>query len=441
LGGVWKDGYQNRLTCASDPVDVEFIDSTQIPALSLLKSSSLWKLVNPGNISYPRLTRLFYINMVAKRDHGELSLETIVKGKTIIISKTFLATLLKTSLDISTDSHPSRLECVQNAKASLFLHSDPRPKQVTHSVLNLDAKVLHTLLVRCILPRANSRELVTDSSLEIIYLLLHGYAIDLPELILHHMQRALSGSRAVPLPFANFLPRIFAALDISLSHEDIETHNNTPVNADTFSRLGIFRIPDGTWKLRQDLNATEMAALPSSSKGKQPVDVPTASSSSLSALNSRLDEFEFSLDHVRQELIDLRSDFDKRIDSTHELLAIVHQKVNQLFYLSALNFTATGSIMPISEDAEKHTRERAANVLLNCERKVRDQPILRPTHTEPTVLTVEEYGVVKRYRDAEAKRRVDAMMKDKVFADAHNRWKEKAWEDVRQQQAKYWYDR
>jgi len=196
---------------------------------------------------------------------------------------------------------------------------------------------------------------------------------------------------------------------------------------------------DKAWKLKADLTAEELSSLPSSSCGKQVADVSLPSSSHV----QRLDELEFSVDSLRHDMIDMWSSFQSQQNETHELLAMVNQKVNQMFYLSALSFTATGSIMPISEDAEKFARERAGNVLLNCERVVRDRPLVRPTHTEPTILTIEEYEVVKRYRDRETQRKLDEMLKDRVFADAHERWKNRCEEEVKYKRyhGACWYNR
>ena len=73
------------------------------------------------------------------------------------------------------------------------------------------------------------------------------------------------------------------------------------------------------------------------------------------------------LDSVRMDLQDLRNELTDKLDQTHELLAITHMKINQMFLLNTLTFTATGSIMPLSEDAAEHTREKAKNVMMNCE--------------------------------------------------------------------------
>ena len=130
--GLWLDGYHNRQITFCDQISEEFIDSSSLACLSLFKSSTLWKIANPGTIAYPSLTRLFYLNLVAKRDHKDLVLETNIKGKILTLTKSCLAHIFGTPQHLSTDSHPSRLECVSGARNSLFLSSENRPKEPTH---------------------------------------------------------------------------------------------------------------------------------------------------------------------------------------------------------------------------------------------------------------------------------------------------------------------
>lgn len=423
-------------------MNTDLIDSAALNCFKVFRESSLFKMSSLCDIAYPRLTRLFYINMVVSKSRGgETNIKTLVKGKQIILNPSTLAQILKTTPDLWTDSHPPRQECVSKAREQYLLPDLPQARQLTHSSLKLEPKIIFTYLVRCIVPRITSRELVTDQTLEIIFLLLNGYALDLPNIILNHMVHCYSSPRRhTPLPYANLLPKIFEFFEIDLGNEEVERNRTPNIGMDTFNKIGIFCLPDGTWKLRSELSSDEMSALPPSmSKGKEkaPANPPLSSSrldaleSRLDGLHSRLDALEFCQDENRRDMMLEIQDQAKKLDQTHELLAIVNAKINQMFYLNALTYTATGSIMPLHEDAAQQAREKSANVLLNCVRSVKDRPILRPQQTEPTIITVEEYGVVKKYREAEEQRRIDEMMKDKVFAEAHGRWCKKARDDVR----------
>uniref|UniRef100_A0A803LMT7 Uncharacterized protein n=1 Tax=Chenopodium quinoa TaxID=63459 RepID=A0A803LMT7_CHEQI len=206
----------------------------------------------------------------------------------------------------------------------------------------------------------------------------------------------------IRIRYANLLPKIFQFFNISLDNE------SPKVGLGSLTKIGILCLPDGSWKLRSDLTPEEASALPSSlSEGKGIANSSTSS--------SRLDALEFGLDDLRRDI----HDRDSKLDQTHELLAIVNAKVNQLFHLSALTFTATAVLCLFMR------------MLLSMPGK--NLPI--PQVSEPNIITVEEYGVVKKYRQEE-QRKLDEMQRDKTMREAHRRWANRAQADVSFQQDK-----
>uniref|UniRef100_A0A803LEB1 Putative plant transposon protein domain-containing protein n=1 Tax=Chenopodium quinoa TaxID=63459 RepID=A0A803LEB1_CHEQI len=231
--GKGKDGFHSWKLCFSELMDIEFISSAQSHSLKVFRESNMFKLSSVSDVAYPRLTRLFYINMVVKRSCGEITLDTLVKGREISLNSSILAQILGTSPDFSRDSHPSRLECVTQAKEQQFLLPNlSSSHQLTHFSLRLEPKILFTYLVRCIVPRTNSRELLTDQTLDILFLLFNGYDLDFPFLILNHMVHCFSSSRLMPLPYANLLPKIFQFFNISLENEEVERIQSPKVGLD-----------------------------------------------------------------------------------------------------------------------------------------------------------------------------------------------------------------
>ena len=54
---------------------------------------------------------------------------------------------------------------LKEAKKEFFIDSTLVKHQFTHSILEAEPKILFTIFMRCIVPRDNSKELVTDKVL------------------------------------------------------------------------------------------------------------------------------------------------------------------------------------------------------------------------------------------------------------------------------------
>ena len=70
--------------------------------------------------------------------------------------------------------------------------------------------------MRCLIPRANSRELVTDKILELMYLISQGYEIDVPSVVMDHMYYCSAKNRNHSLPYANLLTLFFKFYEVPL---------------------------------------------------------------------------------------------------------------------------------------------------------------------------------------------------------------------------------
>ena len=202
-----------------------------------------------------------------------------------------------------------------------------------------------------------------------------------------------------PLPYANLFPKIFEFFEIDTSGEEEISHKGR-IDEDCWRRLGIEKTLSGDWILRKN----------------QPQVQPSS--------EQRIQDLEAEVDALRKDLNTARADIVDRQDDTHEKLLMVNEKLNQLLFLTSLSHRATTSILPLDEDAVEHIQEVCQNVVINCERKILKRGILRPNVPEPSVLTVEEYGIVKKYRSEQEKLRAKMMANHKV-SQAKDRWREK----------------
>lgn len=423
---MWKDGFANRPMSFCETVDLEFLESMALPCVNLVKNSNVWTVLNPGTVAYPRLTRLFYVNLSAHREKGVLTLKSKIKNRPITLTASSLAIILGVPENVDTKSYPPKNICLTRAQKEFFVRtapsvassSKPKSKQ-THNILTLEAKLVFTLLARCVLPRKNSKELITDNLLEILYLLMSGHALDIPNIILTYMLHAINTPMTAPLPYANLFPKIFEFFEIDTKDEELMSHKGL-IDEECWRRLGIEKNLAGVWILKKSLQGENFT------------------------LEERVECLETEVDALRRDLNAARADIVDRQDNTHERIMMMDEKLNQLLFLSALSHRATTSIMPLDADAVDHIQEVCKNVVLNCERKILKRFILRPLFPEPSVLTVEEYGLVKKWRDEDS-RRLAQMWANHHVLNAKNRWRQKVYnsqrapEDVHPRYGQ-WYD-
>src|SRR5690349_10287832 len=102
-------------------------------------------MFNLGNFAFPRLTRLFFVNLTAHREKGILTLHSQIKGRQITLTASSLAIILGVPEEIDTKSYPSKNVCLAHAQKIFFekqipsvaTSSKPKQKQ-THNVLTLE---------------------------------------------------------------------------------------------------------------------------------------------------------------------------------------------------------------------------------------------------------------------------------------------------------------
>lgn len=309
--GKWKDGFHSRKICSCEPIAMDLVNSSSLQCFKLFRESSLVHLASLPNFAYPRLTRLFYLNMTLVNSSEGLSIESNVKGIKIKLNNQILAEILGVAPVVHDKSYPSRLSCITAARTQFLLPNTPTSKQLTHSSLDLEPKIIFQFLTRTILPRSNSRELLTDQCLEILYLLFNGYPLDLPSIILTYMSHIYNSSRPAALPYANLLPKIFEYFGVPIATEEVDRLTTPRVGLELFNKIGIFRVSKDTWKFVSDLSDEELAAIPSAFKPKADIPVPA----------SKLQALEFGMEDLRQSMYSLFADIERKLDEISAQLA------------------------------------------------------------------------------------------------------------------------
>jgi hypothetical protein len=118
--GKWLDGYALQPISFCSMICPNLIEDMYLEVMKKMKNSSIWKVINPGVIRYPRLTRLFYLNLqVVEGDR--LVISSRVAGKDIILDHSVFAKVLGCAESYNVDDHPEMKEGLRLARSEFFL--------------------------------------------------------------------------------------------------------------------------------------------------------------------------------------------------------------------------------------------------------------------------------------------------------------------------------
>ena len=143
-------------------------------------------MLNKSEVAYPRLTRLFYINLKLKKGK-EWCLTSKVAGKDIELNHKVFSEVLGFDFKIDADQILDKKQLIQSAKLDFFNESSPPKHQHTHSILEAEAKILFTIFTRWIVPKENSKELLSDKVLLWMHMVMYNFQLDLPTIVMEHM--------------------------------------------------------------------------------------------------------------------------------------------------------------------------------------------------------------------------------------------------------------
>ena len=78
-----------------------------------------------------------------------------------LIHKVF-SEVLGFEFKVDVDQVLDKKEIIKNAKLEFFNVKNPTKHQLTHTILEAKAKILFTIFMRCLIPKENSKELLSD---------------------------------------------------------------------------------------------------------------------------------------------------------------------------------------------------------------------------------------------------------------------------------------
>ena len=325
------DNFSRRQLAFCTPVENQLRnDLLCLPAMQNLLCGPLSVLFNHYEIAYPRLVRLFYLNLRAHTVDGLLQLKSIVLGKEVVLSHEFLSEAIGCSSSVILGDSPGLSKIMDIAQQKYFRVSVTNTKkQLTQSVLKLEPRLVFYLLQRCVVPKCHSRELLTIRSLELMHKIISDQRLDVPNLIMRHMLYCTdkSGSRKHPLPYANLLSNVFQLMDINLEFEEVQRQGFGLITEEGLQSLGVVKVKKGLWKLIPDLTEEEKHAKPNL-KYKEPTVL--AAPALPDDFGSRLSCLEATISEMKDNIIDIQMDLRSFNSLTVKRLELINQNIMNL---------------------------------------------------------------------------------------------------------------
>ena len=190
--GIWLDGFDSYPVGFSSLICPQLLEKLKdLDCIQKLKASPAWHLINKSEIAYPRLVKLFYINLKLKKGK-EFCLTSKAAGVDIELNHEVFSKVLGYDFKVDCDQVVDKKEIIKSAKLEFFNIQNPAKHQLTHSILEVEPKILFTIFMRCLIPKDNSKELLSDKVLYLMYLILHNYDLDLPKMVMEYMHYAAS---------------------------------------------------------------------------------------------------------------------------------------------------------------------------------------------------------------------------------------------------------
>ena len=247
--GRWINTFKHRSLSFVDILDYNFFLFEDFKVVSSFIQTTPGKMSDPISVTYPILVKIFYCNLSFITVDGFPTLTCFVKGQEIVISKTLINDLVKFSFDM--EDSTLNFVALQNAKYMFVLasHSDFSPtKQLTHNGLNLCGKLLHTVLVKTVLFRNSSCELVIDAHLILMWKVASVKTVDYASLIISTMHFCSSPLGNSALPYANFLTLVFDHFNLLSDLKEVDYSGPQSLSSNVLPSLGIFKV-NGKYEL------------------------------------------------------------------------------------------------------------------------------------------------------------------------------------------------
>jgi len=205
---------------------------------------------------YPQLVHIFYANLQIVKTGPVIALECQVKHTKFTLTESELNTILNLLTVTPLPLSQTETRCLAEFANP---HSQTNPAHLSYLILKQDPHLLYYVIVRTMLPKANSTDSVNSKTLELIYLLMTEKLINYARYILGSISKVNSIMRPAPLPYANLLTLVFQHFGVCLDHELIETKHVPIITPSSLKHIQLFKTTTDAWKFVEDMNSEELA--------------------------------------------------------------------------------------------------------------------------------------------------------------------------------------
>ncbi|KAK9273917.1 hypothetical protein L1049_018729 [Liquidambar formosana] len=205
-----------------------------------------------NNICYPRLVRVFYVNLKFTKDY---EIKSWVKGKPIHIQIATIAAIFKlptedTIQSFNTHSWTIRLD-FNKVEALQLICND---QTIQHSFLPtvnqllVISRLIHHFIIYNLVLCSESRSHVGYIDVFLIWCVLTRKKLDLAYIILYHMHNCLKKSGGC-LPYGNALTEVFNLFDVNTSNETkvYDAKGSDFYDEATLKRMKFAQDANGQW--------------------------------------------------------------------------------------------------------------------------------------------------------------------------------------------------
>ncbi|GAV60429.1 hypothetical protein CFOL_v3_03960, partial [Cephalotus follicularis] len=216
----YPEVYFNRKILVGKVLDFDFCNNEGFPIVEWLSAQGLEPLFSINLPSYPKLINEFYVHILSS---SMVELSTAVKNKEIELEVETLATIQNIPNDGArgwnqrswvTSGDFDRQDCVR----ILFGENADFVQRMYTRNLSLHYMFLHRAVCTHIFPKTGGFDEVTHMEAYTMYHLIIGKRINVPFLIINHMQ-AIHGRENARLGYGNIITKILQYFKIDLTGE------------------------------------------------------------------------------------------------------------------------------------------------------------------------------------------------------------------------------
>ncbi|GAU49927.1 hypothetical protein TSUD_408280 [Trifolium subterraneum] len=190
-----------------------------------------WKsFIHIKETVYPLLVQAFYFNTQVFPEKDMIT--SNIKDVELVVDPYVIGSLIGIKIDglevYGNDWYDQVKISKEELKKKMFTEEGAKKNAPPSSILKTEYKHLHNMCQHSFFPRTGSKYKVTDLDLLMMYHMAKGVKLNLPYIILHHMNHvATSGFKKIALPYAMLLTRVFRLYYADMDNTPSENHYYT----------------------------------------------------------------------------------------------------------------------------------------------------------------------------------------------------------------------